>query len=151
MLDKLMQLQLPHWLIVAGLILVTIGSLGVLLWEEKGLPLLLAETAGDEIPEALVVWIASSQRKTYLHARRILDASCSLFCVRRNQWEKRPLMRSQSELSASAHGSLLPASILQRTRLLGLASPLAPMHVGVWSACGDILKEVGPDHGPDGD
>jgi LPXTG-motif cell wall-anchored protein len=49
MLDKLMQLQLPHWLIVAGLILVTIGSLGVLFGRRKDSS--SAETAGDEAPE----------------------------------------------------------------------------------------------------
>jgi hypothetical protein len=49
MLDKLMQLQLPHWLIVAGLILVTIGSLGVLFGRRKGSS--SAETAGDEAAE----------------------------------------------------------------------------------------------------
>lgn len=49
MLDKLMQLQLPHLLIVAGLILVTIWSFGVLFGRRKDSS--SAEAAGDESPE----------------------------------------------------------------------------------------------------
>lgn len=30
MLDRLMQLQLPHWLMIAGMFLVIIGTLGML-------------------------------------------------------------------------------------------------------------------------
>jgi LPXTG-motif cell wall-anchored protein len=35
MLDQAMQLQLPHWLIIAGIVLTTIGTLGMLFRRRK--------------------------------------------------------------------------------------------------------------------
>ncbi|MCP3473238.1 hypothetical protein NLM33_23275 [Bradyrhizobium sp. CCGUVB1N3] len=35
MLDKAMQLQLPHWLMIAGMFLVIIGTLGMLIPRRK--------------------------------------------------------------------------------------------------------------------
>ncbi|MCP3459332.1 MULTISPECIES: LPXTG cell wall anchor domain-containing protein [unclassified Bradyrhizobium] len=37
MLDKAMQLQLPHWLIIAGVALVIFGTLGMLFRRRKDL------------------------------------------------------------------------------------------------------------------
>ncbi|WP_156944824.1 LPXTG cell wall anchor domain-containing protein [Bradyrhizobium sp. Ec3.3] len=35
MLDQVMQLQLPHWLIIAGIVLVIVGVLGMLFRRRK--------------------------------------------------------------------------------------------------------------------